>query len=181
MSTFRNNTYELYDSYFSTVPKTGKFYTISDSLYSQGPYITGYLGEVGMFIDNKIIQHERKVYTLFELVGDLGGILQIIFTSLSIFMNYYTNKLYEFITVSRFGSTRSWVKEERNDSDCDLVSQQINPQFENQNKHRQKISTSKLKKNIKKMIDSNSLKEESKQQKYFDKLNKLKTEIVPDI
>lgn len=104
---FRNNTYTFYDNYFSSQTKNGSFYTISDSTHTAGPYMTGYLGEVALQIDNKIIHHERKVYNLFELIGDLGGVNQIIVTLFGFFIEYYTNKLYEYETVSEFTKYKS--------------------------------------------------------------------------
>lgn len=62
-----------------------------------------------MILDNKITHHERKVYTLFELIGDLGGVNQIIVTLFSIFMDYFVSKLYEYETVSEFTQCKSAV------------------------------------------------------------------------
>jgi hypothetical protein len=44
------------------------------------------LGEVQIFLDNTQIDHERTIYNFLDLVGDLGGVMEIFTLALGIFI-----------------------------------------------------------------------------------------------
>lgn len=71
-------------------------------MYGQSPLDPGLIGTAVFKLDNKITHYERRVYGLYQLIGDIGGINQIILALFSILISIYTNKLYEFIAVSEF-------------------------------------------------------------------------------
>lgn len=175
--TFRNNTYSFYDSYLDLAPKEGSFYTISDFTHSIGPYRTGYLGEVALQIDNKIIHHERKVYTLFELIGDLGGINQIILAFFGLFMNYYTAKLYEYETVLEFTKFKFDINHNQNESKNQFKSQKILMKESNPKSHSEPFQKAiDFGKNLNKMLTS-FVSNESKQIQLFNRGHNLATTV----
>lgn len=102
MSLFKNNTYEFYDSYFDSKANDGSFFTISSAEHLIQPFASGRIGLVELNIDNIITMYERKVYSLYQLISDIGGLSQIILILFSLVTRIYTNKLYEFEAVSEF-------------------------------------------------------------------------------
>lgn len=63
-------------------------------------YNTEKLGTINIVLDNQIITHERRVYNFFDVISDVGGVYEVIRTSILVLMSMYTNKLYNFYTVN---------------------------------------------------------------------------------
>lgn len=101
---FKNNTYAFYDDYFGSTAKTGIFYTVSNIAYNQGPYSEGLYGEMRIALSNKVTHYERRIYSIFELFGDIGGANQIVMILIGYSLTIYSSKLYEFESVSEFYS-----------------------------------------------------------------------------
>lgn len=57
---------------------------------------------VEFVMENKITTYERRVYNVYEFIGDIGGINQIILSLLTFFMNFFSNKVYQFSASSDF-------------------------------------------------------------------------------
>lgn len=51
---------------------------------------------------NKVTHYERRVYNISDLIGDIGGINQIATVLIAFLLKMYSNKLYEFFSVSEF-------------------------------------------------------------------------------
>lgn len=83
-------------------PKTGTFYTISNVAYSQGPFYEGLYGDIIITMANKITHYERKVYSILDVISDVGGFNQIVIMLFGFLFKMYSNKLYEFESVSEF-------------------------------------------------------------------------------
>lgn len=99
---FRSNTYSFYDNYLISQPKTGEFYSISDYFSSISPFSSdGTIGYVSIYLDNQAVHHERRVYNLYEMIGDIGGISQVILTLFMLALNQYTGPLFFFSFVNR--------------------------------------------------------------------------------
>lgn len=81
-------------------PTTGEFYTISSEKTNYAMYNTEKLGTINIVLDNQIITHERRVYNFFDVISDVGGVYEVIRTSILVLMSMYTNKLYNFYTVN---------------------------------------------------------------------------------
>lgn len=89
-----NNTYSFYDNYLISNPKIGEFYSISNHFSSQDAYEDCSFGVVSLYLDNESVHYERRVYNLYDMIGDVGGIYQVVFTLFYFFSNRYTSKLY---------------------------------------------------------------------------------------
>ena len=50
---------------------------------------------VELILSNKKYEHERKVYTILILVGDIGGFQGAIFMIPAFFLSFYTPKMFE--------------------------------------------------------------------------------------
>ena len=75
----RKSEYALYDSIFgSTGDKFGEFYGIENSkiIPVSNNQIT--LAQLRFYVDHQIDQYERKVQTVFEVVGIIGGNYEIL-------------------------------------------------------------------------------------------------------
>lgn len=91
-----SNTYSFYDNYLISTPKVGEFYSISSQITTQTTYHECLIGMVTIFLDNEVVHYERRVYNLYDMIGDIGGIYQVLFTLFSFFLSMYTLKLYGF-------------------------------------------------------------------------------------
>lgn len=92
----RKNKYSLDDNLLYGDIKNGSFYTISEQQSSQYPYYPGSICEITFNIDNQIMNYERKVYNLYDMIGDVGGIYSVLISIFLLFMNKYTEKLYNY-------------------------------------------------------------------------------------
>lgn len=69
---------------------------------SQSPYRDGEIGQILIYLDNQVVHYERRVYNLYDLIGDIGGIYQIVISVFVFALNQYTEKLFNFYSVNRF-------------------------------------------------------------------------------
>lgn len=90
-------------------PKTGEFYSISQTSSGQNSYYvedffsnSQRVGTIKFSLDNEICHYERRIYNLYELIGDIGGIYQIILSIFAIALNHYTGINLKFLLVNRF-------------------------------------------------------------------------------
>lgn len=83
-------------------PNSGYFYTISREKVSNGAYWEGKVGQTTFYLDNQVLHYERRVYNLYNMIGDIGGINQVVMSILVIIMNMYTNKVYDYFTANEF-------------------------------------------------------------------------------
>lgn len=100
ISSFGNNTYSFYDNYLMGDPKVGEFYSISSQSSSQTTYIDRLIGQITILLDNESVHYERRVYNLYDMIGDIGGIYQVVIALFFFFINLYTSKLYDFMLVN---------------------------------------------------------------------------------
>lgn len=98
----QKNEYALFDSYFTSNSKSDSFYSISHEKISYGPYYDGWIGDTRFYLDNSIHYYERKVYNLYDMISDIGGINQVVITFCMVIMNIYTNRIYDFFTAQEF-------------------------------------------------------------------------------
>ena len=80
----RKNTYELYDNWYEFLgypTKSGQFYNFQESV---GTTVLNRVGRYQNILYNLAINpsdtelsHSRQVYTIIELFGDVGGVLEI--------------------------------------------------------------------------------------------------------
>lgn len=108
----QKNEYTLYDNYLFSNPKKGSFYSISNDKVSASPMWDGYLGQTTFYLDNRVQHYERRVYNLYDMISDIGGINQVLMTLCMVLMGIYTNRIYEYFTANEYLMIR--FKNERN-------------------------------------------------------------------
>jgi hypothetical protein len=81
------NTYETFDSILDplkTPNQEGSFYTASGPIISNqprmllNPTVKDILFKVNIQALNKKVEHSREVYNLLDLIGDIGGVLDVL-------------------------------------------------------------------------------------------------------
>lgn len=100
----RRNTYTLYDSYLFSQPIEGEFYSLNrlESQLSSISKNNAYT--LTITLDNEVVNYERRVYSLFDLISDIGGFYGIIKALTVLFMNEFTTKIYNYYTVNKFNN-----------------------------------------------------------------------------
>lgn len=88
--------------YLMSNPKTESFCIISYEKISLEPYWDGWIGATTFFLDNRIQHYERRVDNLYDMIGDIVCINQVVMTIFMVIMNIYTNKVYDYVTANEF-------------------------------------------------------------------------------
>ena len=99
----RKNFYTLYDSIFGlSNEQSGTFYSYEDSnAYTLPPY-ENYLARIDIQLDAQIDRYERTVQTIFEAIGTIGGIYEILRIVIGTLVGLFVNKVYQHTTVNNF-------------------------------------------------------------------------------
>ena len=87
----RQNTYQTFDGLINLEwpSQTGTFYDVGDKLtfsYSTLKMRPNLLYVYKMNLDNYKQEHQRQVYNLLDLLGDLGGVLEVLVFIFGIFL-----------------------------------------------------------------------------------------------
>lgn len=88
----RSNQYTLNDDYFSMGSKYGEFLSFSNSKINSRTNMFNNEITAATFnflIDDQIDQYERSFYSVWDLIGQLGGIYEIFYLFTFFFANYY--------------------------------------------------------------------------------------------
>ena len=79
----RQQTYQAKDWYISfDLTSSGEFYDIGKAierpLMRVNPEHKNMLAETKVFLMSELVEHEREIYSLLDLLGDLGGVTEVI-------------------------------------------------------------------------------------------------------
>lgn len=100
----RENFAELYNNYiFSSFTETLKFYNIGSKMQAteNSVIFSNYLFYCEIALDQKYDVYERKIYTLFDMFGQLGGIYAILFSVGGVIVNSVSSKIFVNTILSR--------------------------------------------------------------------------------
>lgn len=93
------NNYEIQNDYLFSSKKEGSYYSLyaSDtSSYTNREYTNvGFLGAYIINLQNIKISHYANIYNFYDLIGQLGGIYEMVFRFFSIFALYFVRKMYD--------------------------------------------------------------------------------------
>lgn len=113
------NEYEIDDSYFFPNQNEGKFYTISDHkiMYTQKYLGDDFLGDISFTLDTIGTKYEAKVYTILDLIGQMGGIFEMLIFIPSVIVGYIAHKIYEhsLLKILNYNYEKYRVKDDGNE------------------------------------------------------------------
>lgn len=94
--------YKLFDNYWmSSQTKEGEFYSaeVKSVSYERDRYLRSLIS-INFNLDSKTIQIERQVNTMFKLVGEVGGIFEIVDYFGVVIFGFFYNKLIIFYLIN---------------------------------------------------------------------------------
>lgn len=100
----RKNKYTLYDSYLFADPIEGEFYSLTRLDSKLSAISNSNIYTLTIALDSEVVSFERRVYSLFDLISDIGGFYGIIKALTVLIMNGFTTKIYNFYSVNKFNS-----------------------------------------------------------------------------
>jgi len=90
------NEYNLYDNTFhaNSLSKSGEYFSIDEIAQTSEPkrYASPFIMEIKM--SSKITEYERHLYTFYDALGNIGGVLGIINIFFTIIAGYFGSKMY---------------------------------------------------------------------------------------
>ena len=99
----RQNLYTLYDSIFGfSNEQSGTFYSYE---YSKSQTLSSFyniLARIDIQLDAQIDRYERTVQTIFEAIGTIGGIYEILRIVTGAIVGIFINKIYQQHTANDF-------------------------------------------------------------------------------
>ena len=106
------NEYSLQDSKFGIgSPKTGNFYTKSRSEKTVTQRNLSLLTHRYIFtLDAEYEQYERTMMTVFEVIGTVGGVYEMIYLFMKFLVPLVTTRIFEHSLVSRLNQTSTKVR-----------------------------------------------------------------------
>ncbi|CAI2386814.1 unnamed protein product [Moneuplotes crassus] len=138
-----NKAYDYTSIWYPSEPKEYTYYSIEsvkDSLQAENG--SGDLARINIILDKNYNIVERKVYTFYDMLGQVGGVMGIIYSLGSVCVNIFSGKIYIMTLLSYF-----YKVERRPDT------QKVSPS--------QKISSIKLN-SFQENLSKNEIKEEDK-------------------
>jgi hypothetical protein len=89
------NTAETYDSYINTISPTNYEYMRVEDFYTKvlAPESTGII-EFKVALSLNTLKIERKVYSFYEILGQIGGVMAILLPSGALLSGLFSNKIY---------------------------------------------------------------------------------------
>jgi hypothetical protein len=101
----RKNKLFTYDSYFNFLNRSTynyEYYDFSKGFKSPIPFqFPDEVLQWNIFLDNKSTVHKREIYNFLDLLGDLGGIRDIIVASIGILLFPYSEYSYNLKVLSK--------------------------------------------------------------------------------
>lgn len=87
---------------------------------------SGDLMRFKVILDNRSAQIERKIYTIYEMLGQVGGFIGMIFGIGSIFVGFFSNNIYLMsLLTSLFKIQKSYKKKSDKEMDSEVVKSNI--------------------------------------------------------
>lgn len=103
-----HNTYDIDDNYMFPSTNKGSFYSIYSidisSATQKGSTNYGWLGSIAIMNAQIDIDSSVKIYNFYDLIGQLGGIYEIMFEFFGIFCFYIAKKMYDYSLVNTMNS-----------------------------------------------------------------------------
>lgn len=98
------NEAETYDSFLSyQSPKTEAFISSENPFISiEGEGKSGTLMRVNFEQDSRFLKIERKVYSIMDLISDMGGFMEVLIFCAAIFVHFFAKKIYTMSLLSMF-------------------------------------------------------------------------------
>lgn len=89
--------YSLYDNplWGDYLTKEGIYYDVDETFISTGDLADRWYGLISIKMSNRITQIERHVNTIFDLIGTIGGFLELFDITLAIILGYIGSKMYK--------------------------------------------------------------------------------------
>ena len=99
----RKNLYTLYDSVFGfSSGQSGTFYSYESSNAQTLFPFENILARIDIQLDAQVDRYERTVQTIFEAIGTIGGIYEILRIIIGTIVGIFVNKVYQQTTVNDF-------------------------------------------------------------------------------
>lgn len=101
-----NNKFTTYDNLFkSFFPSLeGSFYSLKKLIQQADFQVEHEIFKLEISLSENFTEHQREVYNLFTLLGDLGGVADVIISILSLFISPISDLSYSFEAISKFFS-----------------------------------------------------------------------------
>lgn len=119
----KNNQYDLSDSYMDILAtKTGHFYNVdrytprSQTFYAfndQSDPNHYELAIIYLRLDNREDHFERKVYSIFDLTGQMGGVFGFLESIIGFFVGYFAKKYMYFSIITESNNLSQVLKKKR--------------------------------------------------------------------
>ena len=97
-----NKAVDYTNPWFSIGAKEYTYYSIETVAERLQPENNDDLLRVRIVLDNKHTLIERKVYTVYDMLGQVGGVMGIFFAAGSIFTNFFSANIYAMTLLSYF-------------------------------------------------------------------------------
>ena len=89
------NSYSIYSSIFNTdYSKTGHFYSIDEQRQDFEHFKNNNYAEINLRMSTKHAFYETNICTIFDFIGQLGGMFEIFEVLGKLIIGYYTNKMF---------------------------------------------------------------------------------------
>jgi len=93
----KENKLELMDSFFQYgETKKSNFYSISEGFEDYKPLEDNTYVATYFLMDKKVTTYKRTIYSLFDMLAQLGGVFNFLYTFLYVFLNYYSEKMLQY-------------------------------------------------------------------------------------
>ena len=114
----RENFYTLHDSISGLFgAESGKFYSFENSVTQLLHTDDLIKAQIEIVLDQQIDRYERTVQTLFEAIGTIGGIYEILRLSIGLIVKSYNYKVYEQATANAIKNDLEDWNESKEQSD----------------------------------------------------------------
>lgn len=105
------NTYDIHNSYLFSSKQKGFFYSLySSEAFSfthRGMTDAGFIGSFEFKLKDINVSHYASIYNLYDLIGQLGGIYELVHEILSIFVLYFVKKIYDHSLLNTLNESRT--------------------------------------------------------------------------
>ena len=128
----RKSLFTVYDSVFGiSSPKKGSFYTIEKSDIMPVLFNDKDFAQITIGLDNQIDEYESSVQTIFEAIGTIGGLYEMLRISSGLLIGIYTKKVYQHTVTKNLRQDNSKLEQENPNNTRQIRKSAIVPQTNN--------------------------------------------------
>ncbi|CAI2380995.1 unnamed protein product [Moneuplotes crassus] len=98
----RENILNMHDDYtLLEGSKDGKFYSVAGEKTSRYKWSYRHLGRVNLYLDAETVTYERQVFTVADLLGNIGGIFSLLQSLAGIIVGMYADRVFKHSIISK--------------------------------------------------------------------------------